>query len=144
MSEVIWVRDKADYFCEGLWTGQITLIRLKKSAFCRKSREASNRVKAKQFAEFMKEDRTPPCIRENQGALSRAAIVEGNEEFWVEPNGFIVVRHGVVWFVLQCENRIGSGGFDSRLLVAPPTTNSRRRECPYAPMTSMSAAWEAT
>src|ERR1019366_6281508 len=44
----------------------------------------------------------------------------------------------------QCEYRIGSGGFDSRLLVAPPRTNSRKRECPYAPMTSRSAAWEAT
>lgn len=30
----------------------------------------------------------------------------------------------------QCENRIGSGGFDSRLLVAPPSTNSRHREWP--------------
>ena len=30
----------------------------------------------------------------------------------------------------QCENRIGSGGFDSRLLVAPPRMNSRHRACP--------------
>jgi len=27
----------------------------------------------------------------------------------------------------QWENRIGSGGFDSRRLVAPPRTNSRHR-----------------
>jgi hypothetical protein len=39
MSEVIWVRREAECFCEGDWTGQITLIRLKKSAFCRKSRK---------------------------------------------------------------------------------------------------------
>jgi len=31
---------------------------------------------------------------------------------------------------VQCENRIGSGSFDSKLLVAPPRTNSRKRECP--------------
>jgi hypothetical protein len=39
MSEVIWVRHEAECFCEGDWTGQITLIRLKKSAFFRKSRK---------------------------------------------------------------------------------------------------------
>jgi len=33
-------------------------------------------------------------------------------------------------WVIQCEKRIGSGGFDNRLLVAPPSTNSRSRECP--------------
>jgi hypothetical protein len=30
--------------------------------------EASNRVKAQLVAELMKEDSTPPCIREDQGA----------------------------------------------------------------------------
>ena len=44
----------------------------------------------------------------------------------------------------QCENRMGTGGFNSKLLVAPPRTNSRKRECPYAPITSISDAWEAT
>jgi hypothetical protein len=44
----------------------------------------------------------------------------------------------------QCENKIGIGGFETMLLVAPPRINSRRRECPYAPMTSRSTAWKAT
>ncbi len=30
----------------------------------------------------------------------------------------------------QCENRMGSSGFDNMLLVAPPRMNSRKRECP--------------
>ena len=30
----------------------------------------------------------------------------------------------------QCENRIGSGGLDNRLLVAPPKMNSRHFACP--------------
>src|SRR3569832_839897 len=30
----------------------------------------------------------------------------------------------------QCENRMGSCGFDNMLLVAPPRMNSRKRECP--------------
>jgi hypothetical protein len=33
---LIWGRDKAEYFCKGDWTTQITLIRLDKSAFWRK------------------------------------------------------------------------------------------------------------
>jgi hypothetical protein len=35
--------------------------------------------------------------------------------------------------------KIGKGGRVSMLLVAPPRTNSRSRECPYAPMTRRSA-----
>jgi len=30
----------------------------------------------------------------------------------------------------QCENRMGSSGFDNILWVAPPRTNSRKREWP--------------
>src|SRR6266542_1152238 len=39
----------------------------------------------------------------------------------------------------QCDIKIGTGGRESMLLVAPPRTNSRSRECPYAPMTRRSA-----
>jgi hypothetical protein len=33
--QVIWLRKEREYFCEGDWTAQITLIRLNKTAFRR-------------------------------------------------------------------------------------------------------------
>jgi hypothetical protein len=35
--QVIWVGREREYFCEGDWTTQITLIRFNKSAFSRKT-----------------------------------------------------------------------------------------------------------
>jgi hypothetical protein len=35
--QVIWVRREREYFCEGDWTTQITLIRFNKSGFSRKT-----------------------------------------------------------------------------------------------------------
>jgi hypothetical protein len=34
--QVIWLKKEREYFCEGDWTTQITLIRFNKTAFSRK------------------------------------------------------------------------------------------------------------
>ena len=44
----------------------------------------------------------------------------------------------------QCANNIGVGDLSIKLLVVPPKTVSRKRECPYAPMTSKSPLRAAT
>jgi hypothetical protein len=38
--EVIWVRREQEYFCKVVWTGQISLIRLKNFRSTRRARKA--------------------------------------------------------------------------------------------------------
>ena len=44
----------------------------------------------------------------------------------------------------QCANNIGAGDLSIKLIVVPPKTVSRKRECPYAPMTRRSPLRVAT
>ena len=76
--------------------------------------------------------------------LSRFASSAPNIARICRPLLFLVAGRRRLTCLGQCANNIGVGDLSIKLLVVPPKTVSRKRECPYAPMTSKSPLRAAT
>jgi hypothetical protein len=82
---VIWVSHEAEYFCDQIWTGQITLNAFDKSAFTRNAFSTKILVtEADECADPARRANHPPCY-----AVIATRWLAMTVDSWIEPVGQI-------------------------------------------------------